>query len=364
MGPQPRVWLSYTQKDLSVQADAVVRAVEALGWIGVRAAGMPASDRPTMQAIRGAIAQCDALVAIVALLYGPVPSEEEGGDGGRNWVWLEILEAEKNGIPVLAFMLEDNVNWRPDWVETGDLGRAGLARFKAYLAQRKDYGRFFSVQDLTAQVRDSLAALERSKRELDRQSPTPSMRSGDASQVESPTPPSLPRPWFEGGVDPLLLAWRLVVDRKGDPDLLLHLDPLRMLDAIEKAEREMSQPGPGPLEAVLKRLEARQSGLAPNALWLAWMRQVHASRIEALTKEPPRPVPKANEAPPERSSKASSDVEPPSRPASRARSNVPSDSPPATESSPRPPSVADAFPFNLPGKDRPALPNRPKSSKK
>lgn len=108
--------------------------------------------------------------------------------------------------------------------------------------------------------------------------------------------PSAQRPWFDGGADPLLLAWRLVVDRKADPDLLLHLDPLRMLDAIEKAEREMSQPGPSPLDALLKQLEARQGGLAPNALWVAWMRQVHTSRIEALTKEPPRPPVQANQA--------------------------------------------------------------------
>lgn len=291
------MWLSYTQLDLSEHADAVVRALEGMGWVGVRAAGMPASDRPMLQAIRSAIAECDALVAIIAHRYGRVPSVEEGGDGKSSWVWLEVLEAEKNRIPVLVFMLDDRVSWPTELVDR-DENAGRLREFKSYFAGRKVYSSFSSMEELTARVG---AALDRVRLELLQKDPR-GMPAAAGSGLPPPvataagSAPSAQRPWFDGGADPLLLAWRLVVDRKADPDLLLHLDPLRMLDAIEKAEREMSQPGPSPLDALLKQLEARQGGLAPNALWVAWMRQVHTSRIEALTKEPPRPPVQANQA--------------------------------------------------------------------
>lgn len=289
------MWLSYTQRDLSDHADAVFAALPRAGWAGVRADHLAASHRSVLDEIRGAIAGCDALIAIVAHRYGGVPTKEEGGDGRRSWVWLEVLEAEKRGLPILVFMLDERVAWPPDFVDR--FAEADLLReLKDYLAQRRVYGRFSSVEILVGQVVEALRKLnvEMLEAELKRGAASPAPAVPPAQTGASTQ--STPRPWFEGGVDPLLLAWRLVVDRKADPDLLLHLDPHRTLEAIEKAEREVSPTGTSSLDAILKRLEARQAGLEPNALWRAWMRQVQASRIEALTKEAPRPIPRANDA--------------------------------------------------------------------
>jgi hypothetical protein len=233
-GPQPRAWLSYTLLDLSEHADAVARALPGMGWIGVRAKEMPAGDRPMMEEIRRAIAECDVLVAIIAHRYGRIPSPEEGGDGRRSWVWIEVEEAEKNGIPVLVFMLEERVPWPAELVDRDDnAGR--LREFKSFLGWRKVFSNFSTVEELIAHLGTSL---DRIRSEAIRRDPVSS--GGEGSSL----PPS-PRPWFESGVDPLLLAWRLVVDGKGAPDLLLNLDPLRMLEAIDKAEREMSRRAPG-----------------------------------------------------------------------------------------------------------------------
>jgi TIR domain len=86
--------------------------------------------------------------------------------------------------------------------------------------------------------------------------------------------------------DPLLLAWRLVVDFKAEPDLLLHLDPTRFHEAIDKlgseAALERGATWDQKLTMAHRHLESKHGNEAPNALWLAWMNNFHAFKVNAL----------------------------------------------------------------------------------
>jgi hypothetical protein len=105
--------------------------------------------------------------------------------------------------------------------------------------------------------------------------------------------------------DPLLVAWRLVVDFKAEPDLLRHLDPTKLWQAVAKYEGGMDHPKvaaakPGGTSIAVggdrgswqERLTRIQAALgatqtaSPSPLWLAWMRTVHGAGVEAL-KQPP-----------------------------------------------------------------------------
>jgi hypothetical protein len=81
----------------------------------------------------------------------------------------------------------------------------------------------------------------------------------------------------------LELAWRLVVERKKDPDLLGHLDPERFRAALHESEGDASRSKRLSWKTRLvdarRRLAARQEGLAPSALWTAWMKNVHAGKM-------------------------------------------------------------------------------------
>ncbi len=84
-------------------------------------------------------------------------------------------------------------------------------------------------------------------------------------------------------VDPLLLAFRLVIARQASPDLLQHLRVGALRDAAEKYSEGASDGAS--LHKTLRRLEEEQSGIGPNPLWLAWMRASKTVQLETLGSE-------------------------------------------------------------------------------
>jgi hypothetical protein len=260
------VWLSYTWLDLSIHADAVDSAVEHDGWLcrrlkrrkgfGVLVGGFGSS------ALDDNIKPCDALIVLVAHRYGTVPSPKEGFHEGLSWVQLEVTAAERLRVPVLPFVLDDTVTWPAKLIDRGEEAEK-LRRFKSYLEGRYHLVRFTTAQDLAEKAVEALKNL------------------GYPNPFTQTSPPR-----FDGSVDPLLIAWRLVVEKQSDYALLLHLDAARLQQMIERvsAEYELDSASPA---ALLKRLEERQAGAHPNPLWLAWMRQVQAATLESLTKASP-----------------------------------------------------------------------------
>ncbi len=102
-------------------------------------------------------------------------------------------------------------------------------------------------------------------------------RDRSESSGEAGEPPAV-----EAGADfdPLTLAFRLVFGGFASPDLLLSLDPGRVAEAV----REVPGDGKRPQAAaeVEANLERDQPGIAPNRLWLEWMRATRGESLEQV----------------------------------------------------------------------------------
>src|SRR5262245_7729587 len=279
-----RVFLSYTYRDLREHAAVVTEAVSRLGWVSVRMDEFGASDRPPFAVARDMIATCDALIVLVAFMYGYVPPvASEDGDSVHSWTFLEVLEAEKRGIPVLAFLMAEDTPVSPQLVDVANAEL--LLGFKAYLKRKRLVSSFTTASDLAAKVTQALTQLQPELLRRDRGSPE------QQAGVDRPVDGPLPDVRVDLADDELLrLAWRLVVDFQAEPDMLLHLDATRWRAAITKLERELnagqSRPWAERLAALRTHLEDKQPRLEPNVLWVAWMRTVHALKIETLRSLP------------------------------------------------------------------------------
>jgi hypothetical protein len=282
----PRAFLSYTYRDLSEHAAAVKEAVLKLGWECVRMEDFGAADQTPLAVGQRAIAECDAFIVMVAFMYGRVPTVDEGGDGERSWTWLEVLEAERREKPVLAFLIDDEAPVPRRLVDTINMER--LAQFKAYLRDNRLVASFTTPTDVAAKVSIALAHLQLQLTD----SAPPVQPPGTGPPGDTAMRPVVPAEERIAVRDDELLglAWRLVVDFKAEPDMLLHLDATRWREAIRKLESEISadksSPWPKRMATLRQHLEQQQRGLEPNALWLAWMRNVHALKVDTLRSMP------------------------------------------------------------------------------
>lgn len=99
-----------------------------------------------------------------------------------------------------------------------------------------------------------------------------------------PVPPRPPEARVE---DALSFLFRLVLDRRAPPELLLHLDPRQLPESIG---------GPAEIAALDAQLAEQYAGVEPNALWLSWVRATRAQDVtqldEQLTRAIVRPDPR------------------------------------------------------------------------
>jgi hypothetical protein len=86
-------------------------------------------------------------------------------------------------------------------------------------------------------------------------------------------------------IDPLELAWLLVVERKAEPALLLHMDADAIWEAVQKWTNETGvAPASNPYEAAHARLRSKNPTVRPSPVWVAWMR---ATRSHLLSSKGP-----------------------------------------------------------------------------
>jgi hypothetical protein len=122
----------------------------------------------------------------------------------------------------------------------------------------------------------------------------------------------------DSDVDPLLLAWYLVLDFKAEFTLLTQLDATRYREAIDKLSREAGFMLEAPWEQKLARadqhLRSKHGHLEPNALWIAWVRNLRTSHVATLQQFPTTTPAPAQEQEAEhegkQSSTATDDVDP------------------------------------------------------
>lgn len=167
--PVLRIFISSTAIDLRDYRDKVRDAVLSLNNLPV--AMETFSARPGQPAIecRKMAAEADALICIVAHLYGYVPPKELGGDGEKSITWLEVEAAERACKPVFAYLVDPNALWTglkeqdrltsepPEKVPEILKFVQKLQEFKAHLSREHILGTFISPEDLVAKISIALA---------------------------------------------------------------------------------------------------------------------------------------------------------------------------------------------------------------
>ena len=253
-----KIFISSTTEDLRDYRTEAVKTLRQLGHEVVVLEKLEASSSPPVEQSFAAIDSSDLFVSIIAWRYGYVPSVNN--PDGRSFIELEFRYARDHGKTTLVFILKEEVPWPPQYMDSGE-NAARLAAFRQYLLQTLTVGFFTSPENL-AQILVTAV----SRWEHDRAS-----RNDYGAPSQALSPATLP-----AGIDPFELAWRLVVDFKAEPALLRHMDPNALKEAVEKWAQEggrgMSMDPSQWYEAAHKELQAKQTNLSPNTLWLAWMR--------------------------------------------------------------------------------------------
>jgi len=237
-----KIFISSTTEDLRDYRTEAVKALRHLGHQVVVLEELEASSKPPVEQSFAAIDSSDLFVSIIAWRYGYVPSVDN--PDGRSFIELEFRYAREHGKTTLVFIVKEDVPWPPQFMDSGE-NAARLAAFRKDLLQTLTVGFFASPENL-AQILVTAV----SRWEHDRES--------------------------RNDYDPFELAWRLVVDFKAEPALLRHMDPNALKEAVEKwaqeSGRRTSMDQSHWYEAAHKELQAKQTNLSPNTLWLAWMR--------------------------------------------------------------------------------------------
>ena len=161
-GKQAQVLVSIAGGDLLPHARHLVHTFADLDT--VRLIGAPdAGSRSSVVARRLRLAAtCDLLTAFVGRQYGWVPTPQEGGDGVRNLLWLEIDAARAANRPVFVLAAGAQDDW-PYGTETAAIERAAalptdeairiareaIERMKRLDELRSYLQEHFAVEDLT-----------------------------------------------------------------------------------------------------------------------------------------------------------------------------------------------------------------------
>lgn len=106
-----RVLISSTAIDLTDHRESVADAILRLEHLPIAMEHFGAVARPPLDVCRDKVLGSDVVVVMIAHRYGWVPSEEHGGDGRKSITWYEVEIALAKGIPVLAFLVDENHPW-------------------------------------------------------------------------------------------------------------------------------------------------------------------------------------------------------------------------------------------------------------
>lgn len=141
--PIQRVFVSSTFEDMEKYRSAAMDALMSIEQMPVGMENFIASNDNSLEACLTDVRRCQMLILIIGMRYG-----SEDNNTGKSYTELEFEEAERNNIPVLAFLVnEKECPVLPIYVDTG--GKAEkLREFKSRLKEEKYCAMFSSEEDL------------------------------------------------------------------------------------------------------------------------------------------------------------------------------------------------------------------------
>jgi len=180
--PIPKAFISSTVDDLTEYRTAVRDAATRLGFFPVLSDNFNASGARPLDECLAKVDECDVLVVIVAHRYGWIP-DNQPGKGRKSITWLECERARSNGKEVLAFLVDEKMEWDEKKKETYRLVEAAnrgaltlalaeevqhavaqLNAFKAWLNKNYVRDTFTNYSDLAAKVSPALSDWRRKHR--------------------------------------------------------------------------------------------------------------------------------------------------------------------------------------------------------
>jgi hypothetical protein len=135
-----QVFLSSTYDDLHDEREQVIKAILEMGHFPVGMEMFSAADEEQWNIIARQIEQSDYYVVLCAHRYGSIVD-------GVSYTEKEFDYAVKCGVPVLGFIVDDTVNWAPEFIDHDDGLRAALTAFKEKL-RRKPVGTWTTPEHL------------------------------------------------------------------------------------------------------------------------------------------------------------------------------------------------------------------------
>jgi hypothetical protein len=149
-----RIFISSTFEDLKDYREATLRALKKLDHVGDDMVFWSADERQPLDLSLERVRQSELLVLLVAHRYGYIPPGSE-----VSITEAEYATARAAQIPVLAFLLDENVPWPPAHVDREHY--ENLMRFKERVSTENVRSTFRSPDDLAAQVTQALVQFER-----------------------------------------------------------------------------------------------------------------------------------------------------------------------------------------------------------
>lgn len=146
-------FISSTYEDLKEERDAVIHTVLTLGQFPVGMEMFSAMNMDQWKVIKKSIDSCDYYILIIGNKYGSIDEES-----GLSYTEKEFDYAISQGIPVLAFIANDNISLSVSKVEQDAEKIIGLRKFKDKVKNSHLYVSFWDNKDkLEALVSQSIS---------------------------------------------------------------------------------------------------------------------------------------------------------------------------------------------------------------
>lgn len=148
-GYKPRVFISSTFSDLKEYREAAFKAIHNLFGYSDDMLFWSADERNAATVSIDRVKQCDLVILILAHRYGFIPANSK-----YSVTEMEYRAARDANIPVLAFFVDEQTPWPPNFVETGK--QKELSQFKSMVEKDVVRSTFHTQDELFALITQAM----------------------------------------------------------------------------------------------------------------------------------------------------------------------------------------------------------------
>ena len=171
-----QIFISSTYKDLIEARSKVRDAILSMMHFPVGMEMFNAADEEQWEIIQETIDSSDYYVLILGQRYGSII--ESGSDAGISYTEKEFRYAREKKIPILVFIIDDDVAIKPEFIEKDPESIKKLADFKTEAKKGRTVQWWTNIDELARKVSESLhKQMDRKKR--------PGWIRGDAFDIEA-----------------------------------------------------------------------------------------------------------------------------------------------------------------------------------